>query len=154
MARLPTLALADYPQRATLMAAAAFAALVVDFVSKEIAVALNPDVVLFNWVSAAFFSPDASRIVVAAGSSLLACVLPVRAVAAGAGVALGGALGNLASRARWWDEYGGTPDFIPFGDGSIGNVADIFIVAGSAAMLIGVLGWLTSRLLDERREAA
>ena len=150
MNRLPTLELAQFPRRAGLMAAAASVALAIDFVSKEIAVALNPDTLLFNWVDALFNSPSAGMIFIAAACSLLACVLPARAVVLGAGAAFGGAMGNLTSRARWWDTHGGTPDFIRFGDGSTGNVADIFIAVGLALMLLGVLAWLGRRLLDER----
>ena len=80
-------------------------------------------------------------ILVAAATSLLACVVPARIVAVGAGVALGGGLGNLTSR-YWWDARGGSPDFIPFGDGSTGNVADLFIGVGLGTMLIGTVAWL------------
>ena len=151
--RFAALELGDYPRRAAVMAAAACAVLVVDFASKEAVVALSPDVLFFNYVGALTSSADASLILVAAACSLLACVLPERAVVLGAGVALGGALGNLASRPRWWGTYGGTPDFIPFADGSTGNLADIFILIGSAAMLLGVVGFLGWKLVGERRSA-
>ncbi len=123
------------------MAAAAFAALSVDFVTKEIAVALEPASLLFNVSERTPFGLEGTLILVAASTSLLACVVPARIVAVGAGVALGGGLGNLTSR-YWWDARGGSPDFIPFGDGSTGNVADVFIGLGLGTMLIGTVAWL------------
>ena len=54
--------------------------------------------------------------------------------------ALGGGLGYLTSR-YWWDAHGGSPDFIPFGDGSTGNVADLFIAIGRGTMLGGTVAW-------------
>lgn len=56
-------------------------------------------------------------------------------------VALGGGLGNLASR-QWWSALGGSPDFIPWPGGSTGNVADLFIAIGLGVMLAGSVGWL------------
>ena len=61
-------------------------------------------------------------------------------VVLGAGAALGGAVGNLVSR-EWWSARR-FADFIRFGDGSTGNVADLFIAVGIAAMLIGIAVWL------------
>src|SRR5438876_10839795 len=120
------------------MAAAACAALLVDFVSKSVAVAVAPQPLLFNVSTHSRFGLGGSTIVVVAACSLLACVLPARVVAIGAGVALGGALGNLGSR-YWWADRGGSPDFIPFSDGSTGNVADLCIVVGGVTMLLGAL---------------
>jgi hypothetical protein len=150
MNRVPTLQLLHYPRRVALMVAAAGAAAIVDFVSKEIVVAVEPDALLFN-VLGTFTTAPASLVLVPAACSFLACVLPARTVALGAGLALGGALGNLASRPRWWDSHGGTPDFIPFADGTTGNVADLFIVAGIMTMLAGVLVWLATGVLADAR---
>lgn len=141
MDRFATLELRAYPRRAFVMAAAALAAVLVDFVSKAVAVALQPDTLLFHVSGRTPFGLGASLIVVVAACALLACVLPARVVALGAGVALGGALGNLTSR-HWWGMHGGSPDFIPFADGSTGNVADIFIVVGGCTMLVGAFLWL------------
>ena len=153
MNRVATLELADYPRRAALMAGVALAALVTDFVSKEIAVALEPDALLFHVSERTVFGLGTSLILVAAATSLLACVLPSRVVALGAGVALGGALGNLTSR-TWWSAYGGSPDFIPFADGSTGNVADIFIGMGALAMLLGAVAWLGWNVASALRRPA
>ncbi|MBA2331901.1 MAG: signal peptidase II [Actinobacteria bacterium] len=141
MRLLPTLELKRFPSRALLMAAAALLAFGVDFVSKEIAVALEPSSLLFNVSDRAPFGLGGTLILVAAATSLLACVVPARIVAIGAGAALGGGLGNLTSR-HWWDARGGSPDFIPFGDGSTGNIADIFIGLGVGTMVIGSVAWL------------
>ena len=153
MDRFPTLALTRYPQRAALMVAAAAAALALDFASKEIAVAVRPSTLVFNigW-RIGLSTTDASLIFVAAACSLLACILPARAISFSAGLALGGALGNLTSRPRWWESRGGTPDFIPFGDGSTGNVGDVFIAVGVSGMLAGVIAWLLVKLLEDRRQ--
>jgi hypothetical protein len=132
------------------MAGATGLAALIDFLSKELAVAVEPDALLFN-VLGTFTSAPASLVLVPAACSFLACVLPARAAAVGAGLALGGALGNLASRPRWWDTHGGTPDFIPFGDGTTGNVADLFIVGGIVTMLAGVLVWLAAGVLADVR---
>jgi hypothetical protein len=140
-ARFATLELDDYPQRVLLMVLAAFSALFVDFVSKTIAVAVWPDDLLFNVSTQSLFGLGTGMIAVAALSSLLACVLPVRLVAVGAGLALGGSVGNLTSR-HWWGELGGSPDFIRFTDGSTGNFADLSIGAGAAFMLLSTVAWL------------
>ena len=141
MSGLETLELERFPERALVMAAAAFAAFLVDFVSKELAVALEPDTLLFHVSDRDPFGLGAALIVVVGAMSLLACVVPSRIVAIGAGAALGGALGNRMSR-EWWSSHGGSPDFIRFGDGSTGNVADLFIAAGLGVMLIGSVVWL------------
>lgn len=141
MSRFETLELGGFPHRAAVMAAAGLAALAVDFVTKRVAVALDPDSLLFHVSDRAPFGLGASLILVVAASSLLACVVPARLVAVGAGVALGGAVGNLVSR-HWWSARGGSPDFIPLGDGSTGNVADLFIGLGVGTMLIGTVVWL------------
>jgi signal peptidase II len=141
MGSLATLELGAYRQRVNLMAAAALVAIVVDFFSKTTAIALMPDGLLFNVSTSAPLDLGSSLILVAGLSSLLACVLPTRAVAIGAGVALGGAVGNLTSRYLWADQ-GGSPDFIPFGDGSTGNLADVCILVGALAMLLGAVVWL------------
>ena len=150
MSRLETLALARFPQRALLMAAAAFAAFLVDFVSKELAVALEPDALLFHVSDRDPFGVGAALILVVAAMSLLACVVPSRIVAIGAGAALGGALGNRMSR-EWWSSHGGSPDFIRFGDGSTGNVADLFIAFGLGTMLLGIAAWLVWTVLARDR---
>jgi lipoprotein signal peptidase len=141
MNRFATLELDAYPRRATLMAAAAAIALLIDLVSKHVAVALEPSTLLFSVSSRTPFGLESGVIFVAAASSLVACIVPARIVVVGAGVALGGALANLTSRHVWRME-GGTPDFIRFGDGSTGNVADLFIASGVAAMVFGASGWL------------
>ena len=150
MTRFETLELERFPRRAFVMAAAALAALLVDFVSKEIAVALEPDSLLFHVSDRDPFGLGAALIFVVATMSLLACVVPARIVVLGAGAALGGAVGNLTSR-QWWSARGGSPDFIRFGDGSTGNVADLFIALGLATMLIGIAAWLGWTVLDHRR---
>lgn len=150
VSRFATLDLPGFPYRASLMATAAVVALAVDFVSKEIVVALDLETLLFNVSDRDVFGLGASAILLAAVSSLLVCVLPLRVIALGAGVALGGALGNLTSR-HWWDERGGSPDFIPFADGSTGNIADLFIAFGAFTMLFGTIAWLVSILLAQRR---
>ena len=132
------------------MAAAALAAFAVDFVSKEVAVALEPASLLFHVSDRSPFGLGSSLILVAALTSLLACVVPARLVVVGAGVALGGAVGNLVSR-HWWGARGGSPDFIRFGDGSIGNVADVFIALGLATTLIGIAVWLAWTTFAARR---
>ena len=141
MSRFETLELGRFPHRAVVMATSAFAAFTVDFVTKKIAVALEPESLLFHVSDRTPFGLGATLILVAASTSLLACVVPARLVAVGAGVALGGGVGNLASR-HWWSERGGSPDFIPFGDGSTGNLADLFIGLGVGTMLIGTVVWL------------
>jgi hypothetical protein len=150
MSRLETLALERFPQRALVMAAAAFAAFLVDFVSKELAVALEPDTLLFHVSDRDPFGLGAALILVVGAMSLLACVVPSRIVAIGAGAALGGALGNRMSR-EWWSSHGGSPDFIRFGDGSTGNVADLFIAAGLGVMLIGSVVWLVRAVASHSR---
>ena len=141
MSRFETLELERFPQRAVVMAVAALVAFAVDFVTKEIAVAVEPDSLLFHVSDLEPFGLGATLIFVAASTSLLACVVPARLVAVGAGVALGGGIGNLTSR-HWWSARGGSPDFIPFSDGSTGNVADLFIGLGVGTMLIGTVVWL------------
>ena len=141
MSRFGTLELERFPSRALVMGVAALAAFAVDFVTKEVAVALEPDSLLFNVSDRTPFGLGSTLILVAAATSLLACVVPARIVAVGAGIALGGGLGNLTSR-HWWDARGGSPDFIRFGDGSTGNVADLFIALGLGTMLIGSIAWL------------
>ena len=150
MSRFATLDLPGFPYRASLMAAAAVMALAVDFVSKEIVVALDLETLLFHVSDRDVFGLGASAILVAAASSLLVCVLPLRVIAVGAGVALGGALGNLTSR-HWWEQRGGSPDFIPFADGSTGNIADLCIALGAFTMLFGSVAWLVSTLISARR---
>jgi hypothetical protein len=145
MERLAAFELERYPVRVVVMMAAALSALLVDFVSKTIAVAVDPQTLLFN-ISA---QAQGNMIFLLAATSLAACVLPARVVAVGAGVAFGGALGNLTSR-HWWGALGGSPDFIPFADGSTGNLADIFIVLGGVAMLLGALLWLAWTALAAR----
>jgi Signal peptidase (SPase) II len=150
MSRLSTLDLPGFPYRASLMAIAAVVALAIDFVSKEIVVALQLNTLLFHVSDRDVFGLGASAILLAASSSLLVCVLPLRVTSLGAGVALGGALGNLTSR-HWWDERGGSPDFIPFADGSTGNIADLFIALGAFTMLFGIVAWLVSILIALQR---
>ena len=38
--------------------------------------------------------------------------------------------------------FGGSPDFIPFTDGSTGNLADISIAAGAMFMVLSTIAWL------------
>ena len=150
MSRFATLDLPGFPYRAALMGSAAVLALAIDFVSKEIVVALDPHTLLFNVSDRDAFGLGAGAILLAASSSLLVCLLPLRVIAIGGGVALGGALGNLTSR-HWWEHHGGSPDFIPFADGSTGNVADLFIALGAVTMLVGIVAWLVSVLVAPRR---
>jgi lipoprotein signal peptidase len=138
---LTTLELRTYHRRAALMLLAASAAVAVDFWTKHLAVALAPDALRFHISPLAHVGLGELLILVLVATSLVACVLPFRLVAVGAGVALGGALGNLLSR-RWWEAYGGSPDFIRFADGSVGNVADLFIAGGAAMMLLAAVAWL------------
>jgi hypothetical protein len=146
---LETLELDRFPNRAVVMAIAALAAFVVDFVTKEVAVAIEPGSLRFHVSDLEPFGLGASLILVVAATSLLACVLPARLVAVGAGVALGGGLGNLVSR-HWWSVRGGSPDFIPLVDGSIANLADFFIGLGVGTMLIGSVGWLVWTIATSR----
>jgi hypothetical protein len=150
VSRFATLDLPGFPYRASLMAAAAVVALAVDFASKEIVVALEPRTLLFHVSERDAFGLGASAILLAGLCSLVMCVLPLRLIAIGAGIALGGALGNLASR-YWWEHRGGSPDFIPFADGSTGNVADLFIAFGAFTMLFATVAWLVSTLVVARR---
>lgn len=141
MRGLETLELERFPHRAFLMASAALAAFALDFFTKTIAVAVAPSTLLFNVSNLTPFGLGANLIFVAAATSLMACILPPRLIAVGAGVALGGGLGNLASR-NWWSERGGSPDFIPLADGSTANAADLFIAIGLATTLVGSVVWL------------
>jgi hypothetical protein len=134
------------------MATAAVGALVVDFVSKAVVVAVQPSGLLFNVSMRSPLGLGESLIFVFAACSLLACVLPSRVVALGAGVAFGGALGNLTSR-HWWGARGGSPDFIRFADGSVGNLADIFIFVGGLVMAVGALLWLGWTVVGAHRAA-
>jgi len=150
--RLATLELDRYPRRALVMAAAAVAALTFDVATKAVAVAIEPETLIFNPVHRSFAGLETGLIAVVAACSLLACVLPARVVALGAGAAFGGAVGNLASR-HVWEASGGTPDFIRFVDGSTGNFADLFIVTGGLAMALGALLWaaLSAAGVGDRR---
>jgi lipoprotein signal peptidase len=123
------------------MAVVALGALAVDFASKKVAVAVDPQTLLFNVSDRDVFGLGSGAILLTGLASLLMCLLPLRLIALGAGIALGGALGNLASR-YWWEHRGGSPDFIPFADGSTGNVADLFIAFGALTMLLATVGWL------------
>jgi hypothetical protein len=152
MTRLATLELEDFPQRVAVMALATVSVVFVDLVTKTAAVAVWPDALLFNVSDRAPFGPAAGVIAVAL-SSLLACVLPVRLVAVGAGLALGGSLGNLTSR-HWWSELGGSPDFIRFADGSTGNVADLSIAAGASFIVLSIVVWLFWTTFVAGRDAA
>ena len=150
MDRLATLELDRFPQRVTLMMAASLSILFADFVSKTIAVELWPSTLLFNVSDRAPFGVAGGLALIAA-SSVLACMLPVRLVAVGAGLGLGGSLGNLASR-RWWEDFGGAPDFIRFADGSTGNVADLAIVAGVGCILLSTVAWLATFVVQREPE--
>jgi hypothetical protein len=146
MRQFRTFRLDTYPQRAFLMGVAALAALVVDLCTKQLLVALEPATLLFNVNDDSPFGLGSALIFVLLACSLAACVLPARFIAVAAGIALGGALGNLTSR-YWWSHRGGSPDFIRFGDGSTGNVADLFIFFGAFAMLLGAMAWLVWSIL-------
>jgi lipoprotein signal peptidase len=152
MQRLPTLDLSGVPSRVVLMALAAALALCVDWTTKHVVVRLEPGTLLFNVSERASSGLGNGLILVAVAGSLLACVLPLRAVAVGAGLALGGALGNLTSR-HWWSSLGGSPDFIPFADGSVGNLADVFIACGVATMLAASAAWLLWQTFAAREPA-
>ena len=152
MSRFATFELDHFGRRVTLMVAAALSVLLVDFVSKTVAVELSPDALLFNVSDRMPFGLAAGLVIVGA-SSLLACVLPIRLVAVGAGLALGGSLANLASR-HWWADFGGAPDFIRFADGSTGNVADLSIVAGILFMSLSSVTWLAVTTFATARERA
>ena len=132
------------------MAVAALLAFGVDFASKTIAVAAEPSTLLFNVSQRSPFGLGESLILVVVACSLVACILPTRVVALAAGVALGGAFGNLASL-HVWSELGGSPDFIRFGDGSTGNVADIFLFVGGLSTVVGALLWVGRTYVGSRR---
>jgi lipoprotein signal peptidase len=153
VSRFATLELERFPQRVWLMVLAALSALLLDIVSKTIAVEIWPDALLFNVSDRSLFGLGAGVIVIAGLSSVLACVLPVRLVAVGAGLALGGSLGNLTSRHRW-SELGGSPDFIRFSDGSTGNIADLSIAAGAGFMLLSTAAWLVWTTFVTVRDSA
>jgi lipoprotein signal peptidase len=121
----------------------------VDFAAKTVAVGISPSSLLFHTSTRSAFGQSSAAIVLLAGCSLLACVLPSTVIAVGAGVALGGAIGNLTSRYLWASQ-GGSPDLIPFGDGSTGNLADISIMVGAALMLLGAFVWLGRALVTRR----
>ena len=70
---------------------------------------------------------------------LLVPRLPSNAAAVGAGVACGGALGNLVSLLAWRE---GVPDPLVFVGATSGvafNLADVFAVCGDALLLSAVL---------------
>lgn len=152
MTRLPTLELHALPRRIGLMAVTALTVVFVDLLSKAVVVEFEPDALLFNASDRTRFGLGTGLIAVAAASSVLACVIPHRFVAVGAGLALGGSLGNLSSR-QLWSALGGSPDFIRFADGSTGNLADLSIVAGVAAMLLGTIAWLLWKTFGAGRVA-
>ena len=131
--------------RASLMLLAAGGAALIDFASKEIAVAVAPAAVYFNPFQDPIWAGERVLFAAVVACSFLACVFPARLVAVGAGAAFGGAVGNLASRIRWWPEFGGTPDFIPMGANSIGNVADVFIFVGAWTMVLATVAWALVR---------
>jgi lipoprotein signal peptidase len=141
MQRLASFDLPGLPARVVLMALAALVVLCIDWVTKHVAVSLQPATLVYHVSERGWAQFGSPVILVAAACSLLACVLPLRVVAVGAGAALGGALGNLTSR-HWWSSLGGSPDFIPFADGSVGNLADVFIALGVATMLAGSTAWM------------
>src|SRR4051812_46637811 len=85
--RLATLELDRYRRRTALMLGAVTAALVIDLVSKSIAVRLEPRTLLFHVSDHAPFGLHGSLIFVLVATSLAACVLPGRVVALGAGIA-------------------------------------------------------------------
>jgi len=149
--RFETLELAAYPRRVLLMVGATLLVLAIDLASKVVVVAVHPHTLLFNVSQRSPFGLGESLIVVFVAMSLLACVLPSRAVALGAGIALGAALGNLTSR-HVWAGRGGSPDFIPFGDGSTGNVADVMIVVGGFLTVGGALAWLAWTVVRTYRQ--
>jgi lipoprotein signal peptidase len=147
--RFGTFNLASYPHRAFVMLAAMALVFCVDFAAKSVAIGVSPSTLLFHTSTHAAFGQTGRALLVLAWCSLLACVLPSTVIAVGAGVALGGAVGNLASR-YLWARQGGSPDFIPFGDGSTGNLADVSIMVGGAVMVLGSVVWLV-RTLSTRR---
>jgi lipoprotein signal peptidase len=148
--RFATFELHRFRRRVTLMLVVAASAIVVDLVTKTAAVELWPSTLLFN-VSDRMPYGLAGGLAIAAATSVLMCVLPVRLVAVGAGLALGGSLANVASR-QWWGELGGTPDFIRFSDGSTGNLADLSIAAGALFMLLSTIAWLAMTTFAPARE--
>ena len=152
MNRFPTLRLDRFRWRVSLMVLVACSAFLVDLVSKTVAVELSPDALLFN-VSDRMPFGFAAGLVIVVGTSLLMCVLPVRLVAVGAGLALGGSLGNISSR-HWWSELGGSPDFIRFTDGSTGNLADVSIAAGAMFMVLSTIAWLAWTAFAPARDPA
>jgi hypothetical protein len=145
VSRFASFELDRYPRRTIVMVTAAFAAFALDVSSKVVVVAVEPDTLVFNGTHRTFAGLSTGLIAVVAACSLLACVLPARVVAIGAGVAFGGSTANLLSR-HFWDGSGGTPDFIRFVDGSTGNVADLFIVSGGLAMALGAVLWFAVTL--------
>ena len=141
--------LGRFRARASLMLFAAAAAAIVDFATKEIAVAAAPQSVLFNPFQDPILAGERVLFTAVVACSFLACVFPARLVAIGAGAAFGGAIGNLASRIRWWPEFGGTSDFIPMGGDYVGNVADVFIFVGAWTMVLATVVWALVRVVRD-----
>lgn len=85
--------------------------------------------------------------VLAAAVLVLVPLVPSRTLALAAGVAAGGALGNLVSALAWTE---GVPDPLVHG-GYAFNLADVAVVLGDAALLTTalVVAWDNRRRLHE-----
>jgi hypothetical protein len=81
---------------------------------------------------------------------LVAALAPSRRVAIFSGLFLGGFLGNLIDQHFW---PGGIPDFISF-DAFYWNLADIFILAGLALLLVSPFVRLGTALVGRRPRLA
>jgi len=77
---------------------------------------------------------------------IIAAVAPSRRVAIFSSLFLGGFLGNLVDQVFW---PGGIPDFIAF-DEFYWNLADIFILAGLASLLVSPLVRIGTALFRPR----
>jgi len=122
------------PVRLLHVAAVALAVAVVDWGLKVWAVeALHPDQIVFNTDR-----PWHVVLVCAVIAGGLVAVARTRLLALGAGVAIGGGLGNMAELAV----LGRVTDFIPLGvpfRGAIWSPADFFLAAGLVLLWVGAV---------------
>jgi hypothetical protein len=133
------------PFRLLLLAAVAVTLAVVDWSLKTWAqIELRPDQVVLNtdrpWHVIPLAVLIGAGLVVAARTPLLAL---------GAGVVIGGGLGNLGELAL----FGRVTDFIPLGipfRGAVWSPADLFLAAGLVLLWIGAAQYPRSRALQAR----
>ena len=122
------------PFRLLMIASVALVVAAVDWVLKAYALeVLRPDQVLFNPADRPFHIAVACGLV---GGGLMA-VARSRLMALGAGLIVGGGLGNLAELAV----FGRVTDFIPLGfpSGSMWSPADLFLLCGMVLLWIGAM---------------